>query len=301
LINQLRYVVGVMFIALLIYSGLWYTAAFQAEKDVAAKFAQWRDQGLRIEHGKIEHGGFPYRITVSVSDLKLHTRARGIEFSANEMLLVSHLWTPHHWIAEARGVTGSLADGSTRFSDGFLHGSYKLHDNGKTLIVINSLETDDFALSKLMGRHPPKLVEWELAFWLADSEEKAANGLYGSRYLDFKITGGTKDKKLQLLGAVSGPIINDWNKKNLAEWRDGGGLVEVDALTYQTLDGETTGSASLTLDEKFRPLGSVNLQRNNKGELAGLMLAEGLSSITLQNGYLNVNDKRILELNNIAD
>jgi len=139
LISQLKYVVGILFVAVLVYSGLWFTAAFEAEKDVAAKFNSWRDNGFRVEHGKIEHGGFPYRITVTVKDFTFQTRRNGLVLTADDFTLISHLWTPNHWITEAHQVTGSFADGSTRFSDGFLHGSYRLHDNGKAVIVVNSM------------------------------------------------------------------------------------------------------------------------------------------------------------------
>jgi len=301
LINQLRYVVGVMVIALLVYAGLWYTAAFQAEKDVAAAFTGWRDRGIQVEHGKIEHGGFPYRITVTVQNLSFNTRSKGAEFSADNVLLVSHLWTPNHWIAEARGVTGSLAHGSTRFNDDFLHGSYKLHSNGKTLIVVNSRGTDDFKLSKLLGFSPPTLTDWELAFWLKASDKKPAGkkpagGLYGARFLDFKVMGRTQENWLELRGGISGPVITDWNKKALAVWRDEGGLVELDTVEYHNSEGQTKGSASLTLDNKFRPLGSVSLAQAARYELLGFAIDENTTGAMLQNGTLSVDGRKVLDL-----
>lgn len=301
LINHLRYVVAVMVAAVLIYSGLWYTAAFQAEKDVVAKLAYWRDQGVRIEHGRIEHGGFPYRITVTVENLELRTRSHGLEFSAKTLLLVSHLWTPNHWIAEARSTEGRIAKGSTRFSDGFMHGSYRLHDNGKTLIVINSHGTDDFKLEKLLGRTPPALEAWELAFWLDSSEQKAESGLYGTRFLDFKITGGTADSKLELHGGISGPLVTDWQKKALAAWRDGGGILEVDTIKYQAPDSQAVGSASFTLDSDFRALGSISLEKAGKGQMFGLIRQEGGTNFMLQNGRITMNGEQLMKLDPVID
>ena len=301
MINQLRYVVAVMVAAVLIYSGLWYTAAFQAEKDVAAKLAQWRDQGIRIEHGRIEHGGFPYRITVTVEKLEVQTRSKGLEFSSETLLLVSHLWTPNHWIAEARGVKGSLAKGATRYSDGFMHGSYRLHDNGKTLIVINSRNTEDFALAKLVGYAPPALTDWELAFWLESADQKhtgkkPAGGLYGARFLDFKIMGRTQESWLELKGGISGPVVTDWQKKALAAWRDGGGLIELDTMEYHNREGQIKGSASLTLDNSFRPLGSVSLAQAARCELLGFTIDENTTSAMLQNGILSVDGRKVSDL-----
>ena len=290
-----------MVATVLIYSGLWYTAAFQAEKDVAAKLASWRDQGVRIEHGRIEHGGFPYRVTVTVEDLELQTRGRGLEFSAKSLLLVSHLWTPNHWITEARDVKGGIAKGSTRFSDGFMHGSYRLHENGKTLIVINSNGTEDFALASLLGRTPPALDSWEIAFWLDNSEQKPESSLYGARFLDFKITGNTNDSKLELQGGISGPIVTDWRKKALAAWRDGGGILEVDAIKYEAPDSQAVGSASFTLDTNFRALGSISLEKAGKGNMFGLIRREGSTNFMLQNGRVTMNGKQLMMLGPVID
>jgi Uncharacterized protein conserved in bacteria (DUF2125) len=308
LANQIRYVTGIMFVALLVYSGLWYTAAFDAEKRVTATFSQWRDQGLRVEHGKIEHGGYPYRITVTVHDLTLESRSEGVTFSADNLLLVSHLWTPGHWIAEAREVQSSLADGAVRFTDGYLHGSYKIHDNGKTLIIINSGALDDFTLTTLLGQPAPMLTGWELALWLADPKETGDGGLYGTRFLNFKLTGKTASEQLALIGGISGPKITDWSKPELANWRDQGGLLELDTLDYIVGNGRIKGNASLTLDDKFRPLGSLSLVQTGSANLSHMLIGLGLkpdstavpqpgpASLMLQNGFLSVNSSNTAKL-----
>ncbi len=312
MINQLKYVAGLLVVAILIYSALWYTAAFQAEKHVKATFSQWRDSGLLIEHGKIEHGGFPYRITVSVKDFTFATRAEGLKLAADKFMLISHLWTPNHWIINASGVTGGLAAGATTFRDGFLHGSYKLHDNGKILIVINSRGVDDFTLLRLMGQEGPKLKTWELAFWLDDPSAKPEGGLYGSRFLNFKISGAAADTKLVLTGGVSGPIVRDWRKDMLANWRDQGGLIELDTLTAKGANGAVTGNASITLDDKFRPLGSASLTLTGAPNLTGLIQGFGVqpdvtprdtgpASVMLQNGTLSLNGRQIATLKPVLD
>lgn len=308
MINQLKYVVGILFVAVLIYSGLWYTAAFQAEKDVAAKFANWRDQGLQVDHGKIEHGGFPYRITVSVQDFEFSTREKGLLLAASDFTLISHLWTPSHWVAEAHKVRGSIAGGATQFTDDFIHGSYRLHDNGKVLIVLNSLTLDDFNMSSLMGQTAPDLTAWQLAFWLDDPSKETKSGLYGARYLNFQITGKTKDQQLELTGGISGPILKDWSKKALSHWRDEGGLVELDTIDHIVPSGRSKGNASITLDEAFRPLGSVSLNRSGSADLRSLIEGFGLpvnsghpnatgpASLMLQNGQIKLDGAEIAKL-----
>lgn len=312
MVHQLKYVVGVMFVVILVYSGLWYTAAFEAEKQTAATFANWRDKGLLVEHGKITHGGFPYRITVTVEDLDFSTRAGGLALAVQELTLVSHLWTPQHWIAEAKGVKGSAAKEATQFADGFLHASYKMHEGGRIVIVVNSRTLEDFALSSLLGQDAPKLKDWELAFMLDPTKSEAESGLYGGRFLNFKVSGRTEERQLEFAGGISGPVVKDWNSKELANWRDEGGLIEFDTIDFMAPGGRVKGNASLTLDERFRPLGSASLIRSGSADLKPLMAGLGFekirvtaengpASVMLQNGRLSVNGTQAATLPSVIN
>jgi len=310
--KQLRLIVILMFAAVLIYSGLWFTAAFQAEKDVARMFAGWRDQGIRVEHGKIAHGGFPYRITVDVEKLNVSTRSKGAEFRAESVTLISHLWTPGHWVAEARSTEVSLARGKIQFADAFMHGSYRLHGDGKAVIAVSPYSTDDMTLQAFLGAELQKPDDWHLFMRFGGDDGSAESSLYGSRLLDFKLTARAKDLAFETTGGLSGPAIRDWDKKQLANWRDQGGLLELDDIDYAIAGGRTKGSASLTIDENFRLIGSANLVRSGDSSLQHALQGLGLktlgddkgsgpASLMIQLGTIRLNGEPLAELKPIID
>ncbi|MBL4790265.1 MAG: DUF2125 domain-containing protein [Kordiimonadaceae bacterium] len=305
--KHFKTMIGLLFLGVLAYSGLWYTAAFDAQKKVTQQLADWRDSGLKIEYKSIGHSGFPYRLNVDITDLYINTRANGFVFSAGSVNLISHLWTPGHWLAEARGAKGSFADGSTEFSDDRLIGSYRLHDDGNIIIVVTTQTPDAFTLRKLLGRDGIVLSTWQLSLRYSNKLKTADTGLYGDRFLDFKVSATTPGHSFSIAGGVSGPGIRDWTENALATWRDEGGLLEIDMLDYSVPKGRTKGSFSLTVDEKFRPLGSANLTVSGDHQLRDLAKALGLkkfpnallagpTSIMLQNGRLALNGEKASNL-----
>jgi len=311
--NQLKIVSGILFAAILVYSGLWYTAAFDAEKKVAEKFSLWRDAGLLIEHGKIEHSGFPYRIMVTIKNVSLSTRARGLQFKADELFLVSHLWTPGHWVAEARDAEGALINATSQFKANSLKASYRLHEGGKIIVVIEPDIEKPFSLPRLMGNSGPDIKAWQLFLQYGDASGSQSSNLYGERFLNFKITGQTVASRLEIMGGVGGPVVKDWRKDQLANWRDEGGLLELDSIDLSSTDGRSKGSASFTLDKRFRPLGSANLMQTGEMKFTEIAKALGLrvsrtgpvskngpASLMFQNGEVSLDGTPVAKLKSVV-
>ncbi len=312
MIKQFQLLAGTLFLAILVYSGLWYTTAFQAEKDVVALLSAWRNSGVSVEHGKIEHGGFPYRITVDIKDLTIKTRARGLDVSAKNIQLISHLWTPQHWLAETHGLQISTAANSTRLTSDFMLASYKVHDDGKTLVAFESSASKGFSITQFAGLEINTPDTWQFFLRFGDTEEKASTGLYSERRLGFKLAAGGNAYTLDLIGGISGPVIKDWTKEQLTNWSNEGGLIEVDRLTIMAGGGTIKGNGSLTLDEKFQPLGSASLSITEGNKAArrfregGLRFEDdlpdqGVLSLMLQNGSVSANGTPLLPLESVID
>ncbi|NVJ70471.1 MAG: DUF2125 domain-containing protein [Alphaproteobacteria bacterium] len=309
--TKMRTFMGLIIAAVIIYAGLWHTTGFKAEKETAAMFAKWRDKGLRVEHGKIKLSGFPYRMVITVDGLHVRTRDDGLNFGAESVMAVSHLWTPGHWVADARNITLKAADEAIVAKDGTLRGSYRLHDNGQTMIVIDSGSTDDFELLKAPGlESPTTLKSWQLFFRTEAEHEANASGLYEDRFLDFKITAEGNSNKFETIGGIMGPIVKDWTANQLGAWRDAGGLLELDNFSLTSTDGSITGNASLTLDERFQLLGSASLKVSAPEAAASSLDALGLGklgasikatgeadlSLMMQMGSLSLDGQEILPL-----
>lgn len=312
MIKQVQLLAGVLFVSILIYSGLWYTAAFQAEKDVTALLSNWRDQGLQVEHGKIEHGGFPYRITVGVQDLHVGTRKGGLDLQVENMQLVSHLWTPQHWLIESNGVKLEAASQSTVFNSDFMLASYRVHADGKTLIAFDSAASNGFSLIRFLGQDAPTPETWQLFFRFGGTSDAPQSSLYGERFLGFKLAASRQGTALDFIGGISGPSVEDWTKDQLLNWSNEGGLLEIDQLTISANGGTIKGNASLTLDENFKPLGSAVLTIVNGQKIASAFEETGLSlpmelpthgplGVMMQNGSVIVNNTPILPLKPVVD
>lgn len=313
--TKLRALVGLIFIAILVYSGLWYTSAFKAEKAAAMQLADLRDKGLRVEHGKIKLSGFPYRIVLTIDGLSVKTRAEGLDFGAESVTLISHLWTPGHWMAEARATSLEAAQGAIAVKDGYVRASFKRHGEQQAVIAIDSLTTDDFTIEAAPGIDGPiSLKDWQL-FLRYDGQAEPTDGLYEKRFLDFKLTLDSGNR-FEVMGGVMGPGLKDWTPSALGAWRDAGGLVEFDTIDLAVRGARVKGNGSLTLDENFMPLGSASLAVAGGPALAdylkefGVDTGEALSSLgsqaetmqfMAQMGILSINNGSVLRLKPLVE
>lgn len=312
MIKQIQLLAGILFLAILGYSGLWYTAAFQAEKDIVALLGSWRDQGLKVEHGRIEHGGFPYRITIDIENLHIATNARGVDVRAKNIQLISHLWTPLHWLAETSGLQVSAAAGSTILTSDFMLASYRVHDDGKTLVAFDSTASKGFSLTRFVGQDVATPSSWQFFLRFGGTDDKTQSGLYGERHLGFKLAATGIAYNVDVIGGVSGPVIKDWTKEQLQNWSFEGGLLEVDKLTLTAGGGTLRGNGSLTLDDGFQPLGSASLTIAEGSSIARRLTdagvsfetslpEQGLVSLMLQNGSATINGEQLLPLKSVID
>ncbi|WP_262692032.1 DUF2125 domain-containing protein [Kordiimonas aestuarii] len=313
--TKLRALIGLIFIAILVYCGLWYTAAFKAEKTTARELADLRDKGLKVEHGKIKLSGFPYRIVLTIDGIGVKTRGPGMEFGADSVTLISHLWTPGHWMMEGRNVVASFADDAVAFKDGYMRASYKRHADKQAVIVVDSYKTDDFVLEAAPALEKPQsLKEWQL-YLRYDGTAEPTDGLYEKRFLDFKLVMDSGNR-LELMGGVMGPPLFDWTRGALGAWRDAGGLLELDSIDIAVRGARVKGNASLTLDENFMPLGSASLAIAGGPALADYLTSLGFEdassltemgsqaeslSVMAQMGQLNIGSSPVAMLEPIID
>lgn len=297
---KLRTVITLLVLLAVGYTGLWYTLGFQAQKDLTAELGQWRNSGMRVEHRSVQLSGFPYRIILSVPDLEVSTRGHGLTFSGDQLQLVSHIWTPQHWIAQISGAKISLADGLIAFEEDFIQASYRIHDNDKLVVKIDSSGADDLRI--LEPQNLPSLSTWTLAIGKDFSNSQATTGLYEKRTLEFRLFAAAPGGSIDMVGGISGPEVSDWDTRELEDWRDAGGLLEIDQFIWKTPETSATLSGDITLDEEMRLLGSGTLKVANWAGLKSLLAPLGLTvaaegpdeaSIMMQYGWIEVDGTRV--------
>lgn len=299
-ITRFRAIIGLLVLLIIGYSGLWYTAAFRAQKNLAQTLSSWRDTGLQVEHGAIKLAGFPYRFLLTLSNVSVATRAEGLVFKSDQMTLISHLWTPDHWIAEVVGMRGSIADGAFAFEEDFAQASYRVHSGDRLVVKVDSNGSDDFRWINAHGL--PKPEAWTLLIGKDNSEQEAQSGLYEKRTIEFRLYAERNGAVIDIAGGVSGPPVYDWSRSELTQWRNEGGLLEVDAMTWNAPGMQLSLNGDATLDDMYRPLGSATLSLKGWEAFTKLAPTIGLLpqetapetlSFTVQNGIIQIGDQTI--------
>ncbi|MBO6506397.1 MAG: DUF2125 domain-containing protein [Kordiimonadaceae bacterium] len=302
-IFKLRTVVTTLVLLALGYVALWYTVGFRTQKEVTATLAQWLDSGMQVRHGDIRLSGFPYRIVIEIENLDVSTRARGLAVETDQITLISHVWTPDHWVVQSAGNDISLADGAIVLFEEFLQASYRMHDGDKLVVKIDSAGAADARIRRPTGL--PPLTQWSLLLGKDFAEVVENAGLYEKRTLEFRFFADAGDSTLEFTGGVSGPGLRDWTVSELANWRDEGGLLAVDELSWSTGSLQLKADGDLTLDENYRPLGSANLSATDWQTAARLLSQFGLrispnssaeTSLMLQSGLALIDGAEVAEL-----
>lgn len=283
-----------MFLAAMIYTGVRHTSALNAERALIAQFADWQDQGLFIDHGKITESGFPYRIVITIDRFSIKDRNKGFNLKAKQLSIVSHVWTPNHWLVTAKDLKAALADGNIRFTDETVTASLKYDDSDNLAIAIDSLGAEDFEMTKSpYTKQPVYMKNWFISAVLPkgnlDQRSVDNTGLYEATIADFRInidgvkigSGEQPYQKLQslgLLGRLTGTKINSWTSSELTDWSNGGGLVEFNNIQMAWGKATASGSGSFSLDESMMPLGSLTLSVNGGDVMANYLANAGYSS-----------------------
>jgi len=300
---KLRAVITTLVLLVLGYTAMWYTVGFRMQKSVTTTASSWLDQGLDVSHGKTTLSGFPYRLVLEIDGLRVRTRQRGLDFRTEKLVLISHLWTPDHWIAQANKVSVGLGRGIIAFDEDFVQASYRVHTNDRLAIKIDSNGADDMTLHAPEGVSP--LDNWSLLLGKDNGDDDGASGLYEKRTLEFKLFAQRGENSLDITGGISGPGIRDWSISELGNWRDNGGLVELDALSWTTGGATVSANGDLTLDENFKPLGSAALTVTDWSVFTKSMAELGLpvgdqpagdTALMLQNGSAILGDQVVLAL-----
>jgi len=300
---KLRAIITMLVLLALGYTALWYTVGFRTQKAAASTLTDWFDQGLDVKHGKITLSGFPYRLVIQIDGLSVSTRRPGLDMETGTLVLISHLWTPDHWIAQASDVSARLGRGTVAFTEDFVQASYRVHAGDKLVVKIDSAGAKDMSVRSPRGI--PQLDAWSLLIGKDNGDQTSGNGLYEKRTLELKFFAQSGQDTLEISGGVSGPGMQDGSVEQLRNWRDNGGLVELDDLKWTSGGSTVALNGDITLDENYRPLGSAALSVADWDKFKKSMADLGVSvgnepfggaALMLQNGSAILGDRKIFSL-----
>ena len=321
MLNQIRIIASIGFLIILGYSSLWFTVAFEFEDQAAEELSTLRNIGMHVSYDDISLGGFPYRIALKISDLEITDPNKGYQYSSVSTEIVTHLWTPQHYVLQAEEVEASLFNGKLKLKDDYARASYRHTDDDKIIIAADSYTNDDISILKAPNLlQTTGLNEWQVFLRMHKTPLAPASSLYEDRFVDFKIVLGGSKGNIEAIGGVSGKPVYSWNKTNLSEWRDSGGLLTLDAINFSLGGAKLEGNGSLTLDEKLKLLGSLgfktrrNLTDQHYARLNRFLKANHIQNFTLtpqalkaplgltfQNGQLAIGNQTLQSINSVID
>ncbi len=256
----------------IVYSAVWFTFAFAAEDTLAKQIKHLKTNGMKVSYGKIKIAGFPYRIVLHVKDMHISTPKKGLIASGENIKLISHIWTPRHWIFEADNTYLSLGRNIFSVTDTLTRASYKKRENGQAIIVMEgSGKQTNLRHAPLLQKQAPlkalqiflrlnKLTESQIA--------GSSDNLYADALLDFKIVMKTENNAFEFEGDIAGPDLARYDQASLAKWRDKGGLINLTRLNTQIGEYHLSGEGSFTLDDQFKLLGSLSFKANKPDSAA---------------------------------
>lgn len=284
----LRPVLTILIGALAAYTGYWYYMSQNAEDYLRNKARIWSQSGLDLEFDKAEVAGFPYRLMITLSKPKL-TYTNGLvafQVLPDDLSIVVQPWQFDHALFFAS--QGTLRFGKGRrlrqaehyeFSD--LRASARMLDAGLNNLSIEvkelRLTTRNQEIAMLTAR-----FHWRAAEPTAGSD----GGLLEPPIAELAFSAGQmlsvdKEKRTGIFENLSvrmtprGPADLSLTAANLAQWRDEGGTLEIDALKADWPDGGIVASGSITLDEEMRPLGLMSLDIMNVRAFASRLSSTG--------------------------
>ncbi|WND03973.1 DUF2125 domain-containing protein [Temperatibacter marinus] len=263
----------------IIYTGVRSTVITNAERSLRTAVRSLEDQGYTFRFDKLEQGGFPYRIALTFTDVSLTDTSNTIEGTADEIVLISHIWTPNHWLLNVKGLSLDLLDRGISLSDDFVAISHKVYDDGRTVIVADSQEAGDFILKRAPGLTQSMTAENWVFSTVLPAKRQASDNLYEATIADFRLQvagGEIGDGKapheyiagLEITGSLTGEGLTRWQEKQAVQWSSNGGLIDV--KTFNILVGRKGPnqaalgtSGTLSVDAQTNLLGTFSVKAQN--------------------------------------
>lgn len=284
----LRPVLTILIGALAAYSGYWYYMSQNAEDYLRDRARIWSRSGLDLEFDKAEVAGFPYRLVITLSKPKI-TYTNGLvafQVLPDDLSIVVQPWQFDHALIFAS--QGSLRFGKGRclrnaeryeFSD--LSASARMLDARLSNLSIEAEELRLTTRNQVIA-----MVTVQFHWRAAEPTAGSDGGLLEPPIAEIAFSAGQmlsvdKEKRTGIFKNLSvrmtprGPANLSLTVGNLAQWRDGGGTLEIDALRADWPDGVVVASGSITLDEEMRPLGLMSLDIVNARAFASRLSSTG--------------------------
>jgi hypothetical protein len=266
--------VAVMAVA---FTAYWYVTAANLRDGTVRWFAERRAEGMEAAYERLTLAGFPGSIRVEVAAPQLAARLdpRPWHWRSDAAALQVRPWNLRRARLEIAGMTevGFVAAGAARRYAGDA-GAFALElawfGDGRPrafAAAIDGLGLD--AVPKRDGATSDRIAAGQLRFDGKDFDVGTGAGYHEAT---FAVSGtgnalslpaflasplGQTIAELAITARLFGPLRLDDVEAGLAEWRDGGGTVEIDSFEARHGPLHVRANGTLALDAALQPVGAV--------------------------------------------
>lgn len=288
--NRLSTWIGpiILLLVALAVAGYWFYWDHLAA-ELRAGFDRWveqrRAEGLTVQHGAVDVGGFPYRLTLTVADPALGAPQEKLApaWSAPQLTIYFQPWNLRHVIAEAGGRQHlAWTDGGTR------HEAFVTAETAQASSRFDrSGRLDEFAADyrnvKVTGPLPLEAAA-RLQLHGRVNHGEAPERPAGSLDLALEAEKATLGQAIEPLGReidaafltlLARPMPAATTPAALDAWRDAGGVIDVHRLLLRTGELEVSGDGSFALDRERRPEAAMSLDVHNAEAFLDALVANG--------------------------
>jgi hypothetical protein len=256
---------------LLGYYMLWSHLSDQIAAQAQAWMESQRKLGREVSYGAMRQWGFPYRLSLTFENVRWRdpNSAAAWDIQADDITAHLQLWNPDHVIFVLTG----------RQQIGWKDGAAQLHvaltaENFRASAVFDAAGKWQRLAADL---HQARLEDAGQALSAArlNLHARRAETVPPSSDLAIQAEGlilppqaslpdggplGREIARLDLIGTLRGTVFGKTPQERLANWRDGGGVIDFETIGLQWGALKLKGNGTLTLDKLFRPLGAMSSQ-----------------------------------------
>jgi hypothetical protein len=290
--NRLLTIVAGVIVLLAAYTGFWFWEAGQLAARVNSLIAAAPRAGITVEHGVVSRGGYPLQVALHYRQPVVAHAEPALRWSWRSDELVVAI-SPFHFnqarlqskgasrIAYTRAALPAAGmpkvDGTVTWDAASTTAEY---DNGRIQAIRTMLRNVVTTRSDDGGHHRTTEMLILRASPAAESggggAPQLAVGLRSEGIRDTAPAAGADPVSLvELAGTVTTPkLMPNW-RNALADWRDGGGTLDLTTMRMIWGPVRFSGSGTLSLDELMRPIGAFSIRAKGYNWWINQLVAAG--------------------------
>lgn len=273
------------------YGAAWLFAAGIMGDEVDSWIAERRAEGWTVDHGPIAAEGFPLALRLNIDSLRMEHGEGGRYWRAPAVTISFRPWNLRriefsapgtHRFGAVSGVRRSEFSLSAATADGHV----RIDDAGRVKLLTVMLKGVRFAAAP----NTPETTARRFVLTLSAPEPVADPAIPPHRRPSFRLVAdadgidlppnvrpalGNRIENLGLTAMLRGRLGARPLAKALAEWRDSGGIIEIERLQLKWADLGLAADGTVALDRNMQPVGALTARITGFRETADALVAAG--------------------------